>query len=154
MNPIAYRAEKWKNGRKFNSPTTSRKAVCDFIGSVFIWHMYQPRSSSRTSRTCKNQALWSLCVTPILWFFVMTCVPMVRIVWVSTLNHATWKYQKYIYLNYVYIIYVCIWFWKWVIVAKKKRILYWWTEVKIEVNRIFKLGQPSTIVVFALKIME
>lgn len=78
-----------EKSRIFNLPTTSRKAVCDFIGSVFIWHMYHPRSSSRTSRTCKNQALWSLCVTPILWFFVMTCVPIVRIVWVSTLNHAT-----------------------------------------------------------------
>lgn len=83
-----------KNGdrkAKYNLPTTSRKPVWLFIGSVFIWHMYQPRSVSRTSRMCKNQVRWSLWVTPILWFFVITWFAIVRIVWVSTRSHATWN---------------------------------------------------------------
>lgn len=70
-------------------PTTSRYPTWLFIGSVFIWHIYHPLSDSLTSRMCRYHVRLSLCVTVMRWFLVMTCVAMVRMVCVSTLNHAT-----------------------------------------------------------------
>lgn len=61
------------------------------MGSVFIWHMYHPRSDSRTSRMWRYHVRCSLCVTPIRWFFVITWLWMVRIVCVSTRSHATYN---------------------------------------------------------------
>lgn len=78
----------------FYIPTTCKCAVWLFIGSVFIWHMYHPWSVSLTSLICNDHVLWSLCVIPILWFFVITCPAIVSMVCVSTLNHATWNKRK------------------------------------------------------------
>lgn len=69
-------------------PTTFKYAIWLFIGSVFIWHIYHPLSDSLTSRIFNIQARFSACVTIIRWFFVITCVWIVRIVCVSTRNHA------------------------------------------------------------------
>lgn len=70
-------------------PTTFKYPTWLFIGSVLIWHMYHPLSDSCTSLRCKYQIFCSTWVTAILWFLVITCTWMVRIVWVSTLNQAT-----------------------------------------------------------------
>lgn len=40
---------------------------------------------------CSSHVLCSLCVTPILWFFVITWLAIVRMVCVSTRSHATWN---------------------------------------------------------------
>lgn len=74
---------------KFYSPTTSKYPTWLFMGSVLIWHMYHPLSASRTSRICKYHDRWSLCVTPMRWFLVITWLWMVRMVCVSTRSHAT-----------------------------------------------------------------
>lgn len=73
------------------SPTTSKYPNWLFIGSVLIWHIYHPLSADRTSLMCKYHVRWSLWLTPILLFFVITWLWIVRMVCVSTLNHATWK---------------------------------------------------------------
>lgn len=75
-------------------PTTFKNPTWLFMGSVLIWHMYQPMSVSLMSRICKYQFRCSVWVTAMRWFFVITWLCMVRIVWVSTLSHATWKIQN------------------------------------------------------------
>lgn len=75
--------------RELSLPTTSRYPVWLFIGSVLIWHMYHPLSDSFTSRMWRNHVRWSLWETAIRWFFVITWLAIVNIVWVSTRSHAT-----------------------------------------------------------------
>lgn len=70
-------------------PTTLRYPTWLFIGSVLIWHIYQPMSLCLTSRICKYQLRCSVWVTAMRWFFVMTWLWIVRIVCVSTLSQAT-----------------------------------------------------------------
>lgn len=79
---------------KIYIPTTSKKPVWLFIGSVLIWHMYHPRSDSRRSLTFSCHVLNSEYVMPTRWFFVITWFWIVRMVWVSTRNHATWKKKQ------------------------------------------------------------
>jgi hypothetical protein len=74
-----------------HSPITSRWPTWLFGGSVLIWHMYQPRSLSLTFRTCRYHVRWSLCVTLIRWFFVITWLAIVRIVYVSKCSHTTYR---------------------------------------------------------------
>lgn len=94
-------------------PTTCKYPCWLFIGSVLIWHMYHPLSASFTSRMCRNHTRWSLCVTAIRWFFVITWLWMVNMVWVSTRNHATCKAKvksrtDILFNNNSYIIRVCM----------------------------------------------
>lgn len=51
--------------------------------------MYHPLSDSFTSRMWRNHVRWSLWETAIRWFFVITWLAIVNIVWVSTRSHAT-----------------------------------------------------------------
>lgn len=46
---------------------------------------------------CKYQARWSLCVTLILWFFVITWLAMVRMVCVFTRSHAICKQNSQVW---------------------------------------------------------
>lgn len=68
------------------------------IGSVLTWHMYHPLSVSLVSRMWRHHLRWPLCVTAIRWFFVITCVAIVRIVCVSTRSHATCQTKETIFI--------------------------------------------------------
>lgn len=70
------------------------------IGSVLTWHMYHPLSVSLVSRMWRHHLRWPLCVTAIRWFFVITCVAIVRIVCVSTRSHATCRTKETIFNFY------------------------------------------------------
>lgn len=72
-----------------HSPTTFRKPIWFRIGSVFTWHMYHPLSDSLTSFIRSTHLRPSTCVIVIRWFLVITCVCIVKIVWVSTRSQAT-----------------------------------------------------------------
>ena len=74
-----------------NLPTTSKYPERCLIGSVLIWHIYQPRSLGWTLWSCKIQTLAAGLFNEILGFLVITLLWIVRMVWVSTLTHATWK---------------------------------------------------------------
>lgn len=88
--------------RELSLPTTSRYPVWLFIGSVLIWHMYHPLSDSFTSRMWRNHVRWSLWETAIRWFFVITWLAIVNIVWVSTRSHATCnKIEKTLLVSHV-----------------------------------------------------
>lgn len=71
--------------------------------------MYQPRSDSRTSRMWRNHVRWSLWETAILWFFVITWLAIVKIVCVSTRNHATWKARNKCYMHHYHMCRLITW---------------------------------------------
>lgn len=91
-----------KSGKKWNAegnvmknlPTTFKYPTWFFIGSVFIWHMYQPLSDSLTSFILNTHARFSTCETVIRWFFVIICVWIDKIVCVSTFSHAICQWMK------------------------------------------------------------
>lgn len=70
---------------------TNSKITWLFIGSVLIWHMYCPLSSSCTFLICKFHVVWSLCDTDTLGLCVMTWSCMACMAFVSALTHPTWK---------------------------------------------------------------
>ena len=74
-----------------NLPTTSKYPERCLIGSVLIWHIYHPRSLGWTLWSCKIQTLAAGLFNEILGFLVITLLWIVRMVWVSTLTHATWN---------------------------------------------------------------
>lgn len=74
--------------------TTSKKAVCIFIGSVLTWHMYWPRSSIFTLFIFNVHVLKSLCVTDNRPLLVMTCSWIAKIALASAFIHATYIIQK------------------------------------------------------------
>lgn len=69
--------------------TTSRNAVCIFIGSVFTWHIYCPLSSIRTPFMMRVHVLKSLCVTDKRSLFVITWSWIAKIAFASAFIHAT-----------------------------------------------------------------
>lgn len=60
-----------------------------FIGSVLIWHMYSPLSSSCTLCMCRFHVLRSLCVTVTLGLCVMTWLWIAWMALVSDFTHPT-----------------------------------------------------------------
>lgn len=60
-----------------------------FIGSVFNWHMYPPRSSSVTDFMCKFQVFRSECDTVTRELCVMTCSWIAWIALVSAFTQPT-----------------------------------------------------------------
>jgi hypothetical protein len=77
-----------------DSPTTSKNPDRCTIGSVLIWHMYQPRSDGWTLWMCRNHWLFEGRESEIRGFLVITLLWIVSIVCVSTRTQAT-----YIILN-------------------------------------------------------
>ena len=69
--------------------TTSKYPDRCRMGSVLIWHMYQPRSSGVTLCSCKVHTLDLGLLSEMRGFRVITLLWMVRIVWVSTRTQAT-----------------------------------------------------------------
>ena len=61
------------------------------IGSVLIWHIYNPLSFLWTISIVKVQELWPLWLTLILGLFVTIWVWMAKMALESDLSHATWK---------------------------------------------------------------
>ena len=74
-------------------PTTSKYPERCLMGSVLIWHMYQPRSSGCTLCSCKVQTLDFGLLSEIRGLRVITLLWMVRIVCVSTRTQATCREQ-------------------------------------------------------------
>lgn len=60
-----------------------------FIGSVFNWHIYPPRSSSETALMCKFHVFESECDTVTRGLWVITCSCMAWIAFVSALTQPT-----------------------------------------------------------------
>jgi len=73
--------------------TTSKYPERCLMGSVLIWHMYQPRSSGCTLCSCKVQTLDFGLLSEIRGLRVITLLWMVRIVCVSTRTQATCREQ-------------------------------------------------------------
>ena len=61
------------------------------IGSVLIWHMYNPLSFRWTTSMVRVQELCPLWLTLILGLFVTIWVWIARIAFESDLSHATWN---------------------------------------------------------------
>ena len=72
-------------------PWTSRYPRLLLMGSVLTWHMYQPLSTSCTLAMCSFHSLCSRCDSDTRWLRVMMLLWIVRMVWVSTLTHATYN---------------------------------------------------------------
>lgn len=63
-----------------------------FMGSVLIWHMYWPLSSSCTFLICKYHVEWSLCDTDTRGLCVMTWSWIAWMALVSAFTHPTCRF--------------------------------------------------------------
>lgn len=78
-----------KHIRMYSLPTTSKYPERCLIGSVLIWHMYQPLSVDCTLCNCKIHSLVEGLLSEIRGLRVITLLWIVRIVCVSTRTQAT-----------------------------------------------------------------